>query len=75
MSPINPLSPTPLPLRFNPKSNLSPSFGKAQNFSVSKLNYQKDITNAKVSMNQINSKRTGAVSSVSHLVGQNTVAT
>lgn len=41
--------------------------GSAQNFSVSKLNYRKDIDNAKVSMNQINSKQSGATSSVAHV--------
>jgi hypothetical protein len=77
MSPINSFPPSQMPrsIGLTPKNNLSGGVGRAQNLYVSKLNYQKDISNAKVSMNQLDSKRVGAVSSVTHLTGQNTVST
>lgn len=68
MSALNPLNPVflPRPLGLNPK-NLNTGAGRAQNFSVSKLNYRKDIDNAKVSMNQISGRQSGATSSVAHI--------
>ena len=68
MTPFGPLSPAslPRPLGLSPKGMAAGS-ARAQNFSVSKLNYKKDIANAKVSMNQITSKSRPALSSITHI--------
>lgn len=55
-----------------PSNSITPA--RAQNFSVSRLNYRKDIDNAKVSIDQINSKQAGATSSISRVIGANKTA-
>lgn len=61
-----------LPLNFKPGGGVG-GVGKAQNFSVSKLNLQKDRDNAKVSVNQVGSQ-TRPTTSVSR-VGESKEAT
>lgn len=58
MLPLNPLT---------PKNNLTTNVGRAQNFSISKLNYKKDIDNAKVSVGQLARNNRPAVTSVGHI--------
>jgi hypothetical protein len=58
MVPLNPLSP------LSSARPLSGSVGRAQNFSVSRLNYRKDIDNAKVSVNQLLNKKPNADNSL-----------
>ncbi len=48
---------------------------RAQNLSVSRLNYQKSIDNAKVSTNQVSNPGARALSSISRLNNKNTVST
>ena len=71
MPSLNPLAPVllPRPLGLTPRS-YSVSSGRAQSFSVSKLNYRKDIDKAKVSVSQLARNKQSAVISVGHLNDQ-----